>query len=119
MGMKTHDEEIQYAPIRERFLEAVNDVRNDINYPENTVAEVMDNLQLQRQVIWHLKQGKRLPPLLGIVKLNQLYNFSLDWLLTGTGPKKAGQSKSKAKVEKVDTKAMKKDLQRFIDKYLG
>ncbi|HAN37670.1 MAG TPA: hypothetical protein DCQ29_02105 [Chitinophagaceae bacterium] len=119
MGMKTQEEEVQYAPIRERFLEAINDIPHDVNYPETNVGEVMDALQMQRQVVWHLKQGKRLPPLLGIVKLNQLYNFSLDWLLTGKGPKKAIQTKSKSPHQKLDTKAMKKDLERFIDKYLG
>ncbi len=84
--------------IRDRVLEAINDIQASSSFLPTTNAEVMESLGEKKQMLSDMKYAKRRwPSLQMIVGLATQYNYSLNWLMLGSGYKKAKVKTTKKK----------------------
>jgi hypothetical protein len=80
LNMPGKSKEIEDA-IRERFIEAVNQIRMS----QPNIETIMKSVGDYQQGFTQMNSGKRYPTLKNIVLICQCYGVNANWLLFGTG----------------------------------
>lgn len=60
------------------YFSRLEDLRVDNDYTQKKLAE---KLQMGREVYWRYEKGVREIPVWALIKLSQLYNVSVDYIL--------------------------------------
>lgn len=60
------------------YFSRLEDLRVDNDYTQRKLAE---KLQMGREVYWRYEKGVREIPVWALIKLSQLYNVSVDYIL--------------------------------------
>lgn len=95
--MPSKDKKRIEGAIRGRFLQALEELKARDGIPYYQVLESVGSMQQDHKP---MKEGRRMPTLYNAVMLCTLYKYRIEWLMMGTGPKRA--MKERDPIKRID-----------------